>query len=264
VPTWPTIALGDPSSPALVFLHGFLGAGRDWLPVAQRLSERFYCLLPDLPGHGQNNLIPDNRRLSFAGLGRGLELTLRSLGVSQMHMVGYSLGGRAALYYALQRSSMVRSFVLESASPGLEGRQARRQRRETDEQRADDLETFGMAAFLDGWYRLPLFASLQQRPELLKSLKAGRQDGNAHLAARVVADLSPGRQPSLWGRLGELQMPVLLIAGELDPLYPATLQKAAKGIPFARMAVAPQAGHNIHLETPEWFVQQIEMFIGAR
>ena len=48
-----TITLGNPSLPRIVFLHGFLGSGSDWLPVTRELQNDYCCLMVDLPGHGE-------------------------------------------------------------------------------------------------------------------------------------------------------------------------------------------------------------------
>ncbi len=48
-----TFESGDPASPAIVFLHGGGLSSKSWYPVIERLPD-FYCLAPDLPGHGKS------------------------------------------------------------------------------------------------------------------------------------------------------------------------------------------------------------------
>ena len=57
--------------------------------------------------------------------------------------------------------------------------------------------------------------------------------------------------PPLWDRLGELSMPVTLIAGERDAKFRAIAERMAVAIPGARLVVAGGAGHAVHLEAPE-------------
>jgi 2-succinyl-6-hydroxy-2,4-cyclohexadiene-1-carboxylate synthase len=102
---------------------------------------------------------------------------------------------------------------------------------------------------------------LQRDPALLDNLKKRRNVNDPQSAARVLADLSPGRQPSLWSKLYAIQAPVLLMAGALDNQYLKVMNEMAALIPQARLMVAPGAGHNIHIETPELFVKSVKSFL---
>jgi pimeloyl-ACP methyl ester carboxylesterase len=54
----------------------------------------------------------------------------------------------------------------------------------------------------------------------------------------------------LWGRLGELSMPVALVAGERDAKYVKIAQRMGERISRARVLVVPDSGHAVHLEAP--------------
>ena len=45
---------GHPERPTVLFLHGFLGSSADWNDVVAALEKDFYCLVVDLPGHGDS------------------------------------------------------------------------------------------------------------------------------------------------------------------------------------------------------------------
>ncbi|MGZ4701382.1 MAG: alpha/beta fold hydrolase, partial [Ilumatobacteraceae bacterium] len=60
-----------------------------------------------------------------------------------------------------------------------------------------------------------------------------------------------GAQDSLWSRLGELDMPVLAIAGELDDKYAAIGRQLAASVPDGRFAEITGAGHAAHLQDPD-------------
>jgi 2-succinyl-6-hydroxy-2,4-cyclohexadiene-1-carboxylate synthase len=244
-------------------LHGFLGSALDWRKLEASLGDGYRCIFPDLPGHGQNLAGLTDRPLSLPGWANGLARTLDRLGVSAAHLVGYSLGGRLALHFARQYPERVSSLVLESASPGLAGRVERRLRRQEDDHRAEQIRQVGMEKFLEDWYRMPLFAALQRQPALLAALQRSRAGNDRQAMARVVAELSPGRQPSLWGKLSQVRMPVLLLAGELDVKYTALVGRMALELPGAEVAVALGVGHNVHLEAPEWYARQIRQFLQA-
>lgn len=272
---WPYVLVGNriadvsldgrKETPVIVFLHGFLGQGGDWLDIIAPFAGEYCCVLPDMPGHGRNTDIQYGRSISFAWLARGLHKILDSLGCNmRAHLVGYSLGGRLALYFAVHFPGRVQSLVLESASPGLSGRCERQERSQLDARWAAKLLQDGLDHFLDEWYAMPLFASLSSRSGLLDELKARRGQNDPYWMARVVEELSPGRQPALWGKLKCLNMPVLLLAGEQDVKYKALVQKMGQKILNVRIEMAPGVGHNIHLENPDWYTERLRAFWMAK
>jgi 2-succinyl-6-hydroxy-2,4-cyclohexadiene-1-carboxylate synthase len=261
---WPYQTVGEPSKPPLIFLHGFLGRGVDWLPVAHRLAGDYYCLLFDLPGHGENIALEPDSPLSFAHLSGQLHRQLAAIAPDRIRLVGYSMGGRLALYYALHFPQTVAALALEGASPGLADVTARQERAALDDERAARLLTEGMDAFLTQWYQLPLFASLQEQPDVLARTIGQRRANDPRWAAKVIRELSPGRQPSLWAQLPQLLPPALLLAGGLDERYSAVASRMAKKIPQAVVKIAPHAGHNVHLEQPELFAGLLAEFFAAQ
>ena len=118
-----------------------------------------------------------------------------------------------------------------------------------------------MKRFLDEWYGMPLFNSLQKRPDILDELKLRRQDNDPYELARIIAELSPGQQPDLWGDLEDISIPVLLLAGEQDEKYSHLVQEMAKQIPQVWVSLASVGGHNLHLEVPDWYIQQLRDFL---
>jgi len=231
--------------------------------IANQLKERVFCILPDLPGHGANTNLPFEPPLHFDMLNQDLLSLLDSLAIRQTHLVGYSMGGRAALYFAVHHPDRVASLILESASPGLTDPDERRARAGEDDRRANAIRTEGVEAFVEQWYDLPLFRSLRALPDVLAQIIAQRKANHPAWIAKVISDLSPGRQPPVWDQVPRLDMPVLLVAGSLDKKYVALGEQIAAHIPRARLAIVPEAGHTVHLEQPEKFVHLLQNFLSA-
>ena len=84
---------GDRRRPAILFLHGFMGSGADWAETISALEERFYCVAPDLPGHGRSLGLPPED-YTIEGATRTLLDLLDGLEISRAALVGYSMGGR--------------------------------------------------------------------------------------------------------------------------------------------------------------------------
>lgn len=245
------LLLGAPKHPPLVFLHGFMGRGRSWLEIARPLSANFYCILPSLPGHGRHTHGDPSAPLSFDTLTAWLNTLLDNLNLTRVHLVGYSLGGRAALHFACHHPQRLLSLTLESASPGLLDKAEQARRRAEDDARAADILSMGMTAFVERWYAMPLFASLHAHPRRLARIQAAAARNDPRWMARVVSALSPGRQPPLWDCLPTLSMPILLLAGEQDEKYvQITHRMAARLPPHAQVVIIPRAGHNAHAERP--------------
>src|SRR5207253_1741111 len=90
-----------------------------------------------------------------------------------------------------------------------------------------------------------------------EDLEARRANPAAGLAAALRA-FGPGAQEPLWGRLAELEMPVLLVAGELDAKFTIAGERMAAAIgPNARATTLAGCGHAAHLEQPDTFCRLV-------
>lgn len=207
----------------LIFLHGFLGEPDDWLPLTQFLNLPYQCLL--LPGH---KMRPFDLNLSPQEIPYGTTL------------VGYSLGGRLAMHFALRFPKHVKGLILLSANPGIETQLE--QRKEQDEKWAQCLEKDGLDSFLEKWYSMPLFNTLK--------IDLNRRKGHDPCSlARILRELSPAILPNLWPRLKDFSCPLLFLFGEGDIKY----QSIGTRLENEGFAVAwAAAGHALHLENPRW------------
>jgi len=251
---------GEKNGPVLVFLHGFMGSAADWLETSTTLS-RFRCILPDLPGHGRTDPCDSPEYYSMAGAGAALIRMLDELDVDRFTPIGYSMGGRLALYLAVTYSDRCQKVVLESASPGLVDELERHKRRGWDEGRALELEQWEFPRFLTMWYRQPLFEPLTRHQERFRSVLARRRQNDPLELARSMRGMGAGAQPSLWSELEKLDLPVLAIAGELDEKYRKTMGDMVRLCKKGQLRMIPNAGHNVHCETPEPYVQALQDFL---
>jgi 2-succinyl-6-hydroxy-2,4-cyclohexadiene-1-carboxylate synthase len=244
---------GNPHRPAILFLHGFMGSATDWSDAISALNERFYCVAPDLPGHGASLGLPPEA-YTVEGATRALLALLDELDIERSAIVGYSMGGRLALYLALRHPERCSGLSLESASPGIEDATEREARRRSDEERAKQLEAGNLASFLRDWYQQPLFASLARREELVEEIIEARMRNDPIELARSLRGMGTGHQPSLWDGLDALHVPAVAVAGELDEKYARISRRIAGSSPNARAVVVPDAGHNVRLEAPKAYL----------
>ena len=250
---------GGDRAPALLFLHGFMGSGRDWTEVVGALPER-RCVLVDLPGHGLSADCP----IDFYPMPRvalALLAVLDELGVGQCIPVGYSMGGRLALYLALAHPDRCAALVVESGSPGLDTEEERDNRRQWDESKASELERRGLDGFLEDWYRQPLFHSIRRNEVRFGSLVGRRRNNCVAGLARSLRLMGTGSQPSLWSQVAGVRFPWLAVAGELDPRYRKTLRDMVNLSEKGRLVTIPDTGHNTHFEDPEAFCRALREFL---
>jgi 2-succinyl-6-hydroxy-2,4-cyclohexadiene-1-carboxylate synthase len=178
------------------------------------------------------------------------------------HLLGYSMGGRLALYLAVHYPHRFRSLILESASPGLKTEAEREARRQRDNALSKRIERDGITAFVDFWESLPLWASQSKLPpETRARLRQQRLQNNPAGLANSLRGMGTGVQPSLWQKLPEVPLPVLLLTGALDRKFVGIAQEMAPLFPQAQHVTIPDAGHTIHLERPETFLQTAVSFL---
>ncbi len=250
------------SNQTLVLLHGFTGSAAGWGQLMDILADYGLRIIAiDLPGHGQSDAPDDTKRYSIEYCQKDILAALQTLGVhkGQAIILGYSMGGRIALYTAL--SGYFRALILESASPGLEDPAEREERRTSDEALAASIEREGVPAFIERWERLPLFASQRTLPfECREALHRQRLQNNAIGLAQSLRGVGTGVQPSLYARLPTLHIPVLLIAGELDTKFTTIAKHMAQALPQSQLHIIPAAGHTVHLEQPQLFTSLVGDF----
>lgn len=206
-------------------------------------------VLVDLPGHGRH--IGQTDPTGFTLDAACLSVSAAG-GPGPAALLGYSMGGRVALAYAVRHPGRVSRLILESASPGLEEEASRRARRASDEELALRLESWGMEAFVEHWESLPIFSSQRGlRPEVRDAHRARRLRNDAHSLAAALRGLGTGTLPSYWDSLETLDVPTLLIVGELDSKFHEIALAMAERLPAAHVALVGGAGHAVHLERPE-------------
>ncbi|EGT4275885.1 2-succinyl-6-hydroxy-2,4-cyclohexadiene-1-carboxylate synthase [Cronobacter sakazakii] len=224
----------------VVWLHGFLGDHREWQTVAAVCVEHNHLFI-DLPGHGGSAHLC---AVDFAHVNEQLIATLNSYNILEYWLVGYSLGGRIAMFHAAQGNTPgLRGLVVEGGHPGLLNADERDARCVADKKWAQRFRDEPIESVLDAWYRQPVFATLTdaQRRELI-TLRAC----NAPTAlATMLEATSPGRQPPLYEPLARLSVPFHYLCGERDAKFRALA--ATLNVP---LHVITGAGHNAHRENP--------------
>jgi 2-succinyl-6-hydroxy-2,4-cyclohexadiene-1-carboxylate synthase len=252
---------GNPSNPVVVLLHGFMGSSKDWHEIIDLLVDSCLCLAIDLPGHGKSTCLKNPGAYTFSETAAQVVSVMEMTKAVPATVMGYSMGGRIALYVALQYRHACSKLVIESATAGIVDEGERAKRKALDRDRAQEISRGKFEDFVRTWYCQPVFQTLAENPERLETVIGQRLLNDPLELSQALDGMGVGMQPSLWGRLHELPIPTLLIAGEKDSKYVGIVQSMAALIPKGRVVSIPETGHNAHLENPDLVAEYTKDFI---
>ncbi len=260
---------GHPGRPLLV-IHG----GPDWdhsylrEPLVQ-LADRHRVLLPDLRGCGRSTRGLADEQYTPAAATGDLAVMLEVLGIAQVDVLGFSYGGLIAQRLALAFPERVRRLVVASSSVlpvpanAFEGWHERTERRAAEATVWSDPALSG-AELTRAAAMASAPANVWQRemlPDYLDRLAAVRFSGEWMRPWRAGILPSP-RPDDAAQRLTVLGLPLLLLQGRQDMIFPATLaEEAAKLIPSARAVIIEEAGHMAHIDQPRAWLNALTDFL---
>jgi len=230
--------------PTAVLLHGLGSRAEDWGDHLDVLSPRRRCVVPDLRGHGASSSppgphTPDRHAADVISL-------LDELGVEQADVIGYSMGGAAAFALAAAQPERVRSLCIVNSVPSFELTTFKMKMEVVV--RRTLIATLGVEK-LAGVIAKRLFPKPEQealRARAIDSIKRNSKEA-------YIASLMGLVGWTIEDRLGELTMPTLLVAGDLDYTPVAAKEACVAAMPNARLIVVEDARHGLPLEKLDEF-----------
>ncbi len=251
------------SGPPVVLLHGQPGSGAAWDLVTQRLAPAFRVLAPDRPGYGES---AEEAR----GLAANAEIIARFIldeGAAPATVVAHSWSGGAAVLLAAHRPETVRSLVLVGAACTPDSLN-RLDTWLTLRGVGDALTVVGLVgigevlprlrrltAYVPERYRQQVESTLPDRG----TLAGGRGVLGRHRRTFMVEQRALTEElPDVVAALGDLSVPVAVVAGRWDLVVPPRAAVSlARAIPGARLVVLPRAGHFVARDDPDGLVEVI-------
>ncbi|HET8672200.1 MAG TPA: alpha/beta fold hydrolase [Thermoleophilaceae bacterium] len=230
-------------NPLVAFLPGFAQRGDAWASVAERVGQKYRSVAIDFS------------TWTFDGRLREIAERVDDGDVA----VGYSMGGRLGLAAALRRPPKFGALVLVGTSAGIEGADARDERRRQDDELADWVERHTIEEFAERWESQPVFAT--QSPELVTAQRPGRLSHEPARLAQLRRSAGQGMFDPVWDELERIDCPVLAIAGELDDKYADASFRIAERVKHGRARLVPGAGHAPQLEKPDEFAALLLEFL---
>lgn len=241
------------SNCSILFVHGFASDHSEWDTAASLFPSTIACYSMNLPGFGGS---------PFPSSGFSLEYLKHSICESFDHMpgkkkilCGYSMGARLSLTAVLETKCRPDFLILESGTAGISDSMIRTARIKDDSILAERIESLSRSDFEELWGGREMFRSQKSLDEqVLFRLSERRKNTAPEILAEYLRTFGTGVMENLWEKLPELSIPTLLISGSEDEKFTAIAMEMNKLIARSEHFIVPNAGHNTHLEEPEYFV----------
>lgn len=248
-----------PQRPTVICLHGFTGTSQTFQGLFA--DQEWNILAVDLIGHGQTSVYvhPDCYRME--NVIQDLRLLVQHLQLHQYILLGYSMGARIALAWAIN-DPQVQGLIMESGRPGIASPQLRAARRVKDNLLARKILTQPLVDFVNKWEELPLFASQKKLPAKLQlQVRKQRLSQCPYGLAMSLMMMGTGQQANYWDQLPQ-DLPTLLIVGSLDHKFQQIAHNMQQRAPQMKLQVI-SGGHCVHLENPVIFATTVTNWLRA-
>lgn len=246
-----TAGQGEP----LVILHGLFGSLDNWRSVTAKLVANFRVFLLDQRNHGRS---AHTFEMDYSLMAADVVELLQSHGVAAANVLGHSMGGKTAMRLALDYPDAVRKLLVADISPRS---YSPRHQRIIDGMLSLELSRFATRKELEAALA-PAVADLPTRQFLLKNLMR-QSDGRFHWRLgleelkhnyRRLTEAVHSPAPFL--------KPALFLRGEnSEYLLPADFPEIQRLFPRAVLETIPGAGHLLHVQQTDLFVDRIRQFV---
>jgi len=227
------------SGQPLVLLHGYPLDHTIWAPLLPFLQDKTRVILPDLRGHGRSPAPSGTYPMSL--LAADVAALLDKLHLEKVVLAGHSMGGYAALAFAQAFPQRLSALALIASTPFADPPERRQDRLD----QAEKVKREGTIAVAEG-----LAPTLTHHPEFHEALR--------QLMLRTPPEgvigslLGMAERPDRTGILENLELPTLILEGEMDARIPfERIQAVAARLRHGRLVIVPGAAHLPMLESPE-------------
>lgn len=237
--------------PPLVILHGLFGQSDNWTSIARAISSNVCVILIDQRNHGQS---PHSAEMNYTTMAADVKKTLDEVGINRIHMLGHSMGGKTAMWFAYHYPEYLESLIIADIAPRyypphhqsiIEGLKkldlsAIQSRNEADEHLSEHIPEFGVRQFL------------------LKNLNR-KDDGTFEWRFNLIGIAEKIEEV---GKAFEHNISVkktLFLRGAKSRYINEDDEKMIKKqFPSSVIQTIPNAGHWLHAEQPELFLEALK------
>ncbi|MFO7525781.1 MAG: 2-succinyl-6-hydroxy-2,4-cyclohexadiene-1-carboxylate synthase [Ignavibacteriaceae bacterium] len=250
--------------PYIILLHGFTGSLEDWYQFEKYFSKDYNLVGIDLIGHGKSDSPSELNYYSTASIIRQIKKVKESVTGKKVYLLGYSMGGRAALNYALTLPYDLEALILESATAGIVNPSIKFERERTDRNLAEFILSNPIEKFVDDWMNKEIFRTQKNLSETeLNKIRNRKLECDRKGLAYSLLGFGAGVMDSVFDKLPEIRIPVQLICGELDSKFVDINLQMQKKIPNSKLSIIKNSGHNVHLEETKQYADVVYSFAGS-
>jgi N-formylmaleamate deformylase len=234
----------------VVLLHGLMGSGACWAPLARALEDDFDVVMPDARGHGGSSTPNHGYRYDdHASDAVGL---IRALDLSRPVLLGHSMGGMTAAVVASRASEIIRGLVL--VDPTFLSPERQREVRDSD---VADQHRHALAL-----PKSDLVANARARHPR-RSAEMIELQAEARLHTRMAAfDVLTPPNPDYRDLVSAIGLPTLLVIGDSSPVVALEMATELRSLnPRLRVAQVQDAGHGLPFEQPERLAVVVASFL---
>ena len=251
--------LDEGQGPVLLFGHSYLWDSAMWAPQIEALKGSYRCIVPELWGHGDSDVLPEGA-CTLATLARDHLALLDALGIEECVLVGLSIGGMWGVELAHMAPDRIKGLVLMDSFVGLEPQ-------------ITCERYLGMLAAIEQLGTIPapiieqvapIFFANQPDAALLAEFKARLASWPSDkIAAMVAVGRSFVTREDRIEWMEEITVPALVMTGCEDkarPVLEGYLMAEVLGCTFKEI---PAAGHISSMENPAFVNQALGEFLTA-
>ena len=242
--------------PPLVILHGLFGSSDNWQTFAKMLADRFTVFTVDLRNHG---LSPHAEEFSYEWISQDLLQWADDHGLPEFYLMGHSLGGKAAAFFALQYPGRVKKLIILDIA--MKAYPPHHQQY-FEAMLGLDFDLIRSRNEADAWLQRSI-SSLAVRQFLLKNLV---RDAEGRFRWKFNLKGLYEKYDSINVAIksqSPYEKPVLILAGERSAyILPEDEEPMKILFPQAMLKTIPGAGHWIHADQPELLKDEVMGFLG--
>jgi esterase len=237
----------------LIILHGFLASARNWRHVAKKLAAGHHVYALDIRNHG---LSPHNPLMDYPSMANDLLLFLKQRNLKKVSLLGHSMGGKIAMWFALNHPKHLDKLIIADIAPVNYSHSFDAMIKALISLPLSTISNRKQAEIM----LAPAIPELSYRQFLLQNLVL--QDG--HYQWRIDLDIFYEMAPNIAafpdsGLLEPYQGKTLFIAGN-DSNF-VSVEDIKAPFPLAQMKIIPNAGHWLHVQQPTAFIDMVEKFL---
>lgn len=245
----------NPTAPALVILHGLLGASRNWVTIGKALKDRFDVHILDVRNHGNS---PHADTMHWSELTSDVAAYVHAHNLNNIMLMGHSLGGKIAMKFACNHAPWVQKLIIVDIAAKVYPPHYDAEFRAMKRVSSGALDHRREAEAL----LKPLIPEWGMRQFVMTNLVRGEFGLKWQINLEVLhASLQILRQNSLSGSDHFKGPALLIIGGKSDFIKDGDVGNMRQWLPHIKPVTLPKAGHNVHVDDRKSFLDVLSKWL---